>query len=129
MQLKPVSPTAKAPAQNFTGDVYVNQAKTPGEPSRLIVGYVRFTPGARTNWHSAPSARPCTAPTAPADRHPRRYCHPDAPRRHRLDPTRRRTLARRYRRQHDVHFAMLEGDGTTWLEPVTDQRYQAAHQD
>jgi quercetin dioxygenase-like cupin family protein len=44
-------PTAKAPAQNFTGDVYVNQVKTPDEPSRLIVGYVRFTPGARTNWH------------------------------------------------------------------------------
>ena len=43
----PVSPTAKALAQNFTGDVYVNQVKTPQEPSRLIVGYVRFTPGAR----------------------------------------------------------------------------------
>jgi hypothetical protein len=25
----PVSPTAKALAQNFTGDVYVNQVKTP----------------------------------------------------------------------------------------------------
>ena len=52
MDLKPVSPTAKAPSQNFTGDVYVNQVKTPDGPSRLIVGYVRFTPGARTNWHS-----------------------------------------------------------------------------
>ena len=52
MELKPVSPTAKAPASNFTGDVYVNQVKAPDEPSRLIVGYVRFTPGARTNWHS-----------------------------------------------------------------------------
>jgi hypothetical protein len=52
MELKPISPTAKAPAENFTGDVYVNQVKAPDEPSRLIVGYVRFTPGARTNWHS-----------------------------------------------------------------------------
>jgi quercetin dioxygenase-like cupin family protein len=52
LELKPLSPTAKAPAQNFTGDVYVNQIKTPDEPSRLIVGYVRFAPGARTNWHS-----------------------------------------------------------------------------
>jgi hypothetical protein len=31
------------------------------------------------------------------------------------------------------HIAMLEGpeaggDGTTWLEPVTDQQYQDAHQ-
>jgi quercetin dioxygenase-like cupin family protein len=52
LELKPISPTAKAPGQNFTGDVYVNQVKIPDEPSRLIVGYVRFTPGARTNWHS-----------------------------------------------------------------------------
>jgi quercetin dioxygenase-like cupin family protein len=51
MELEPVSPTVKAPPQNFTGDVYVNQVKGPDEPSRLIVGYVRFTPGARTNWH------------------------------------------------------------------------------
>ena len=29
MELKLVSPTAKAPAQNFTGDVYVNQVKAP----------------------------------------------------------------------------------------------------
>jgi hypothetical protein len=33
MELKPVSPTAKAPAQNFTGDVYVNQAG----PARPVV--------------------------------------------------------------------------------------------
>lgn len=30
------------------------------------------------------------------------------------------------------HIAMLEGtaegDGTTWLEPVTDEQYEAAHQ-
>ena len=30
----PVSPAAKALAQNFTGDVYVNQVKSPREPSR-----------------------------------------------------------------------------------------------
>jgi hypothetical protein len=64
MELKPVSPTAKAPAQNFTGDVYVNQVKT-------------------------------------ADN---MMCH----------------------------FAMLEGDGTsdgtTWLEPVTDDQYRTANE-
>jgi hypothetical protein len=52
MELDPVTPTAKAPAERFTGDVYVNQVHPPHEPSRLIAGYVRFTPGARTNWHS-----------------------------------------------------------------------------
>src|SRR3979490_200700 len=52
MELKPVSATAKAPAQNFTGDVYVNPIYKGQEPSRMVVALVRFTPGARTNWHS-----------------------------------------------------------------------------
>lgn len=52
MELLPVRPTAKAPAQNFTGDVYVNPIKQAQEPSRLIASLVCFTPGARTNWHS-----------------------------------------------------------------------------
>jgi hypothetical protein len=102
LELIPVSPTAKALAQNFTGDVYVNQVKTPHEPSRLIVGYVRFTPGARTNWHfhALGQTLHCTAASAwsPPATAPSSRCA----RRHHLDPTRRRTLARRHRRQPDV---------------------------
>lgn len=52
MELQPVSPTAKAPASNFTGDLYVNPIYRGEEPWRMIVGMVRFTPGARTNWYS-----------------------------------------------------------------------------
>jgi quercetin dioxygenase-like cupin family protein len=52
MELKPVSPTSKAPAQAFTGDVYVTPVYSGQEPSRLTVALVRFTPGAHTNWHS-----------------------------------------------------------------------------
>jgi hypothetical protein len=52
MELKPVSPTTKAPGQEFTGDVYVNPIHRGEDPSRMIVGLVRFTLGARTNWHS-----------------------------------------------------------------------------
>ena len=37
MQLKPVTPTAKAPAANFTGDVYVNPIYRGEDPSRMIV--------------------------------------------------------------------------------------------
>jgi hypothetical protein len=97
MELKPVSPTAKAPAQNFTGDVYVNQVKAPDEPSRLIVGYVRMRPGdtvwtppGEEHWHGATEGN------------------------------------------FMCHFAMLEGngtsDGTTWLEPVTDDHYKAVNE-
>ena len=133
MELKPITPTAKAPAQNFTGDVYVNQVKTPDEPSRLIVGYVRFTPGARTNWHSHALGQTlhCTDGIG-------------------LVVTRDGTVIRM--RPGDTvwtppgeehwhgattgnmmcHFAMLEGDGTgdgtTWLEPVTDDQYKTANE-
>ena len=52
MQLKHVNPTAKAPAAAFTGDVYMTPIYSGDEPSRMTVALVRFTPGARTNWHS-----------------------------------------------------------------------------
>jgi hypothetical protein len=47
MELRPASPTAKAPASNFTGDVYVNPLYRGKERSRMIVSIVRFTPAAR----------------------------------------------------------------------------------
>ncbi len=52
MELKPVNPTVKTAATNFTGDVYLTPIYSGQEPSRMTVGLVRFTPGARTNWHS-----------------------------------------------------------------------------
>jgi quercetin dioxygenase-like cupin family protein len=133
MELKPINPTAKAPAQNFTGDVYVNPVKGADEPSRLIIGYVRFAPGARTNWHSHALGQTlhCTDGIG-------------------LVGTRDGTVIRMRpgdtvwtppREEHwhggttdnmMCHWAMLEttgdGDPTTWLEPVTDEQYQAAHQ-
>ncbi len=52
MERQPVRATVKTPAQNFTGDVYVTPIYSGEEPSRMTVALVRFTPGARTNWHS-----------------------------------------------------------------------------
>jgi quercetin dioxygenase-like cupin family protein len=52
MELRSVSPTAKTPASHFTGDVYMNPIYRGEEPSRMTVSLVRFTLGARTNWHS-----------------------------------------------------------------------------
>ncbi|HET6191287.1 MAG TPA: cupin domain-containing protein [Trebonia sp.] len=133
MELKPVSATAKAPTANFTGDVYVNPVKQAEEPSRLISALVRFTPGARTIWHSHALGQTlhCTDGIG-------------------LVVTRDGTVIRM--RPGDTvwtlpgeehwhggttdnmmcHLSMLEGtgddDGTTWLEPVTDEQYQAANQ-
>ncbi|MEV0026190.1 hypothetical protein AB0H45_28985 [Streptomyces atroolivaceus] len=52
------TPTAKAPAERFTGDVYLSMIETPVEPARLATALVRFTPGARTNWHETRTAPP-----------------------------------------------------------------------
>ncbi|GAA1033252.1 MULTISPECIES: cupin domain-containing protein [Amycolatopsis] len=87
MKLIPVNDTAKAPAAAFTGDVYVTPIKKAQAPSRLIAALVRFTPGARTNWHSHANGQ---------------------------------TL--------HVTEGVDDGDGTTWLEPVTDEQYAAAQQ-
>jgi quercetin dioxygenase-like cupin family protein len=131
LELKPVTPTAKGPASTFTGDVYVNPICRGEEPSRMIVSLVRFTPGARTNWHSHAVGQTLHVTDGIG-----------------LVQTRDGTVIRM--RPGDTvytppgqehwhgatagnfmcHLAMLEGipggDGTTWLEPVTDEQYQAA---
>lgn len=133
MELKPVTPTAKGPASTFTGDVYVNPIYRGEEPSRMIVSLVRFTPGARTSWHSHAVGQTLHVTDGIG-----------------LVQTRNGTVIRM--RPGDTvytppgqehwhgatagnfmcHLAMLEGipggDGTTWLEPVTDEQYQAANE-
>jgi quercetin dioxygenase-like cupin family protein len=45
-------PTAKGPPEWFTGDVWIDSIARGKEPSRVRVSAVRFTPSARTAWHS-----------------------------------------------------------------------------
>lgn len=52
MDIRPKEPTAKGPADLFTGDVYIDAIARGEEPSRVRVSAVRFTPSARTAWHS-----------------------------------------------------------------------------
>jgi quercetin dioxygenase-like cupin family protein len=49
--------TRKGPAENFTGDVYVDAVTTPTPPSRITASNVHFTPGARTAWHTHPNGQ------------------------------------------------------------------------
>ncbi|MDR7172449.1 quercetin dioxygenase-like cupin family protein [Nocardia kruczakiae] len=131
MELIDPAPTSKAPASLFTGDVYVNPIKTKAEPSRLIASTVRFTPGARTHWHSHALGQTL-------------FCTDGAG----LVVDRKGTVIRLTpgdtvwtppgeEHWHGAgvdcmmcHIAMLEGtadgDGTTWLEPVTDEEYARA---
>ena len=52
MQPQPRKPTVKGRAEWFTGDVWIDPIVQPEGQSRLNVGVVHFTPGARTAWHS-----------------------------------------------------------------------------
>jgi quercetin dioxygenase-like cupin family protein len=53
MRILPKPATAKAPQERFTGDVWLDMVVTPQEgDQRMSAGLVRFSPGARTAWHS-----------------------------------------------------------------------------
>jgi quercetin dioxygenase-like cupin family protein len=47
-------PSAKGPAENFTGTVRVDSLFRADEPARVSGGHVSFEPGARTAWHTHP---------------------------------------------------------------------------
>jgi quercetin dioxygenase-like cupin family protein len=52
VEVQPKQPTARGPAEWFTGDVWIDGIARGEEPSRVRVSAVRFTPSARTAWHS-----------------------------------------------------------------------------
>jgi quercetin dioxygenase-like cupin family protein len=52
MELQPTQPSAKGPAEMFSGDVYFDVIAKGEEPSRMRVNTVRFAPCARTVWHT-----------------------------------------------------------------------------
>ena len=132
MELHPVTTTVKTPAENFTGDVYLNPIFNGDGTSFLLIALVRFTPGARTNWHSHANGQllHCTdgvglvvvrdgtvlrmragdSVWTPADEE------------HWHGGTADNMMC---------HYAILdqapEGEATTWLEPVTDDQYAAAN--
>ena len=133
MELRPATPTAKGPASTFTGDVYVNPIYRGEDPSRMIVSLVRFTPGARTNWHSHPVGQTLhvtdgiglvqTRDGTTIRMRPGDTVYTPPGEEHWHGATAGNFMG---------HLAMLEsvpgGDGAAWLEPVTDEQYRAANQ-
>ncbi len=51
MEVLKKKPSSKGSTERFAGDVWVDMIAEGREPSRLRVGVVRFSPGARTAWH------------------------------------------------------------------------------
>ena len=53
MKILPKPATVKNPPEQYTGDIWLDTIALPQEgDQRMVVGKVRFAPGARTAWHS-----------------------------------------------------------------------------
>ena len=52
VDVQPKQPTTPGPAEWFTGQVWIDAIARGEEPSRVRISAVRFTPSARTAWHS-----------------------------------------------------------------------------
>jgi quercetin dioxygenase-like cupin family protein len=47
-------PSAKGPAEHFTGEVRLDPLFDPTDPARTSAALVTFEPGARSDWHTHP---------------------------------------------------------------------------
>ena len=52
MEVQARDPTARGPAEWFTGDVWIDAIAKAHGPSPMGIAFVHFAPGARTAWHS-----------------------------------------------------------------------------
>ena len=123
--------TIKAPADWFTGDVYLDPVAAAPAPGRAQVTLVHFTPGARTAWHTHPHGQ--TIYVVEGVGHAQRRGGPievirpgdrvffEPGEEHWHGASRNRFM---------THIAMLQvddaGSSATWLEHVTDDEYANA---
>lgn len=134
MEHNPVRPTVKTPVQNFTGDVYMTPICSGTGPSRMNAALVRFTPGARTNWHSHSEGQTLhitegVGLVATRDGSVVRVRAGDTV----ISPPEEEHWHGATSENFMSHLALLEsrpdgGDPTTWLEPVPQDQFQQADQ-
>jgi 4-carboxymuconolactone decarboxylase len=126
-------PPRQGLVENFTGSVRVGTPFGPNAPSRASGAIVAFEPGARSAWHSHPLGQTLivTAGTgrvqqwgSPADEiRPGDvvWIPPDTKHWHGAAPTTAMT--------HVAIVEQLDGKSTEWMEPVTDEQYNAPLRD
>jgi quercetin dioxygenase-like cupin family protein len=124
MKIVKQPPTAKLPAEWFTGDAWADVILRGEDPSRARANMVRFAPGARTAWHSHGLGQTLYIVEGVAliqsrggeiiEAHPGDIVHtpPGEEHWHGAAPDR-----------FMIHLGMWEGDDTTWLDHVTDTEY------
>ena len=131
MQLKRAGsqPSARGPAEWFTGTVRIDALNAPPAPARHSCASVTFEPGARSNWHTHPLGQTLYVIAGlgriQAKGGPIRelrpgdvvWIPPGEKHWHGASPTNGMT-----------HLAMqeaLDGNAVTWMEKVTDEEYSA----
>src|SRR5215468_1782831 len=122
-------PSARGPADYFTGSVRVDPLNEAPDPARVIAAHVTFEPGARTAWHTHPLGQTLivTSGSGRAQRWggPVEEIHPGdvvwfAPGEkhwHGASPATAMT--------HIAIGEKLEGKVVEWLEKVSDEQYGA----
>jgi quercetin dioxygenase-like cupin family protein len=122
-------PTLRAPSEHFTGTVWQDPIIAAEAPARIVAARVTFEPGARTNWHTHPLGQTLYVISGigrfqtkggpvqeirPGDVV---WIPPGEKHWHGGSPTSGMT-----------HIAMqesLDGNYSSWMEPVTDAEYSA----
>lgn len=119
----------KAPAENFTGTVYVQPLAPKTENNNFSIGSVTFEPNARSNWHTHPAGQTLLiteckglyqekgSPVRTLNKGETILCPPDIDHWHGASPTSGMT---------HIAITNYKGDSSvTWLKPVTDEEYKA----
>ena len=130
MQLtKSAGRSAVGPSEWFTGTVFIDGIRDPDDRSAVGCAYVRFTPGARTAWHTHPKGQTlyvtdgigyvATRSDGIQEIRPGDVVYIEPGEEHWHGATADRFMA---------HVALQEADDdgqvVTWLEHVTDSEYE-----
>ena len=119
------------PAEWFTGTVFIDGIRTPDQHSAVGCAHVRFTPGARTAWHTHPKGQTlyvtdgiglvATRGTPPREIRPGDvvYIEPNEEHWHGATPD-------RFMAHVAIQEADADGEVVIWLSHVTDSEYRGA---
>jgi quercetin dioxygenase-like cupin family protein len=120
--------SAPGPAEWFTGTVFIDGVRNPDDQSAVGCAHVRFTPGARTAWHTHPKGQTlyvtdgigyvATRNSGVQEIRPGDVVYIEPDEEHWHGATADRFMA---------HVALQEADANgevvTWLDQVSDEEY------
>ena len=122
-------PSEKGPADYFTGTVRLDAPFQGNEPARVSGATVTFEPGARTNWHTHPLGQTLIVTAGLG------WVQLEGSPVEEIQPGDVIWFAPGEKHWHGAtattavtHIAIqerLEGKAVDWLEPVSDEQYQA----